>query len=73
MEYVLIEQNKPHVEAWFQQSPNLWSKIKETDMSKLGCTNVQKKFPVFLCCETNKNNEECVRWTGQKYGKNLEK
>ena len=34
MEYVLIEQDKPHVEAWFQQSPSVWSKIKETDMAK---------------------------------------
>jgi hypothetical protein len=35
-------------------------------MFDIGCTNIQKKFPVFLCCETNKNNEEGVRWTGQK-------
>ena len=34
MEYVLIEQNEPHVEAWFQQSPNTWNKIKETDLTK---------------------------------------
>lgn len=33
-EYVLIEQKKPYVEAWFKQSPDNWHKIKETELDK---------------------------------------
>ena len=31
------------------------------DYLELGCTNEQKKFPVFLSCETIKKNRESVQ------------
>lgn len=34
MEYVLIEQKKPFVEAWFRETPTKWDKIQETALDK---------------------------------------
>lgn len=34
MEYVLIEQRKPLIEAWFRETPNKWDKIQQTDLDK---------------------------------------
>jgi Uma2 family endonuclease len=33
-EYVLVEQNRPSVEAWFQIKPNTWEKTLQTDLEK---------------------------------------
>ena len=35
-------------------------------LSKLGCTNTEKKFPVFLCRENNKKSEESVQRTAER-------
>ena len=32
-EYVLVEQDKPHVESWFRESPGLWRETIVTDLS----------------------------------------
>lgn len=33
-EYVIIEQDKPHVEAWFREDETTWKKAIETDLNK---------------------------------------
>lgn len=33
-EYVLVEQNRPSVEVWFQIKPNTWEKTLQTDLEK---------------------------------------
>jgi Uma2 family endonuclease len=33
-EYVIIEQGKPHVEAWFREDETTWKKAIETDLTK---------------------------------------
>lgn len=33
-EYILVEQNRPSVESWFQVKPNTWEKTIEKDLTK---------------------------------------
>ncbi len=33
-EYILVEQNRPSVESWFQVEPNTWHKTIEKDLTK---------------------------------------
>ncbi len=33
-EYILVEQNRPSVESWFQVEPNIWQKTIEKDLTK---------------------------------------
>lgn len=42
------------------------SYLINSEVLNVGCTKQNKKFPVLLCCETNKNNEEQSRGTEQK-------